>query len=84
MYSCDETKVLYWGLKNAGRNLNVLSLIRALETIRNMPLNRYMPISYTATKHHGGDFQRTLQWFGREGECACWKAIGPIGPYFVN
>jgi substrate-binding family protein len=84
MYSCDEAKILHWGLKNAGRNLNVSTFVQALETIRNMPLNRYMPISYSATKHHGGDFQRTLQWFGRDNECHCWKAVGPIRPYYVS
>lgn len=80
MYACDEGKLLMHALQTAGRTLTVQSFIGALETVRNMSMSRYSPVTFTPAKHHGGEHQRTLRW---SADVRRWKAVSRFEPLFV-
>jgi hypothetical protein len=73
LMSCDLAKILKHALNEAGPNLTNDSFIAGMRTIRNMQLMRYLPASFTSTKHHGTEVYRPLVW---EAGCRCWKAAG--------
>ncbi|HUR77088.1 MAG TPA: hypothetical protein VMZ22_04005 [Acidimicrobiales bacterium] len=79
--TCDEAEVLMHGLKAVGPDLDHARYVAGLETIRALPLRRVPSISYTSTKHHGSEQQRTVVW---RRSCACWHAQGNFGPLWTE
>ena len=81
LMGCDEGKVLLHGLQAAGRNLTHESWIAGVETMSNVPLTRYAPVTFTPDKHDGGEQQRSVQW---SAGCECWLAQGAFEPMWVR
>jgi hypothetical protein len=77
MLSCDLGDMLLHGLEAAGRQLTPSSFVAGLETIRDLPMRMFPPVSFTPTQHDGVQEERTLQWHG---DCRCWAAVGPFSP----
>jgi len=79
--TCDEADVLMHALQTAGPALDPARFIAALETINGMPLRRVPSITFTPTKHHGSEQQRTVVW---RKSCACWHAQGQFAPLWIR
>ena len=79
--TCDEAEVLMHALQAVGRDIDHARFVAGLETINAMPLRRVPRVTYTRTKHHGSDQQRTVVW---RRSCACWHAQGNFGPLWTE
>ena len=77
---CDLGKALMCALTAAGRELSHGGVVAGLETMRNVGMNRYAPVTFTPQKHHGVDSYRELRWHGA---CKCWRVAGPFRPLLV-
>lgn len=71
--SCDMANAMFRGIQLAGRGLGHLSLVRALESVSNLPLAAHGDLTFTPGRHHGISAERTVQWARG---CRCWKAFG--------
>jgi hypothetical protein len=72
--------VILHALQQAGPALTPQSFLRALETVRGKQMGLLPDVTFTPTKHHGVEQQRTVQW---QMGCRCWKVAGRLGPLFV-
>jgi hypothetical protein len=73
LVGCDEGTILLNALKAAGAGLTPQSFVTGAETIHNLPMLRYFPVTFGPGKHDGTDSQRTVQW---RSSCTCWVAMG--------
>ena len=73
---CDLGEALLIALDAVGPDLRAERIPAGLETMKQVPMTRYAPVTFTPTKHHGVDSYREVRWAA---SCECWRATpGPF------
>lgn len=71
LFTCDLMSILLEGLKNAGANPTRESLVAGYETITDLEMAWWGPVTFTADNHAGVKQVRTITWTT---DCGCWTA----------
>jgi hypothetical protein len=85
--TCDVANAMLAGLRQAGRALGQLSLIRGLESVTNLPMAAHNALTFAPGRHYGAVTQRTVTYGadcnGVSSNPGCWKAAGSFRPFGV-
>jgi hypothetical protein len=73
LMSCDEGGLMLHALQQAGPQLTPLSFAGGMQTVQNMPMNYFPPVTFSSGKYSGVTQEATMQW---EGDCSCWVRRG--------
>lgn len=71
--ACDLVKAAVLALQAAGPDLTRETLIRGIESLKNVPMARHADVTFGPGDHQGVDTQRTVRWHR---DCTCWRLAG--------
>lgn len=77
---CDVTRLMMYGIQQAGRALTQQSWVAGLETMQGQPMAYWGNVTYAQGKHSGVDEYRILEFHG---DCRCYKIVDDFQPIKV-